>query len=61
MDLGEEDGGADALGCHHIGVRARDTFDEPVESESSQVIGHLVHAVVVAEESGHLDGYSIAL
>jgi hypothetical protein len=31
----------------------RDTFDEPMQPEATQVIGHLVHAVVVAEESGH--------
>ena len=53
MDFGEEDGGSDSFGCHHIGVGVRHALDQAVESESAQVIGHLVHAVVVAEESGH--------
>ena len=53
MDLGEEDGRSDPFGCYHVGIGVRHAFDQSVEPESAQVIGHLVHAVVVAEESGH--------
>ena len=31
----------------------RDPFDEAVEAEAAQVVGHLIGAVVPAEESGH--------
>jgi len=52
-ELGEEDRDAFArFGCD-VGIRAGDLFDEPVETEASQVVGHLVPRVVAAEESGN--------
>jgi hypothetical protein len=47
-----EDGDADAFGGEHVGVGAWQAFDEPVQSEATQVVGHLRRGVVAAEESG---------
>ena len=52
MDFGVEDGDAGAVGGEGVGVGVRDPFDEAVEAEAAQVVGHLVGGVVLAEESG---------
>ena len=54
MELGVEDGDADALGSHGVRVRPGGALDQPVETKATQVITHLRRAVVPAEESGHL-------
>ena len=52
MELGVEHGDADAVGGEAVGVGVGDAFDEAVESEAAQVVGHLVGGVVGVEESG---------
>ena len=54
LQLGVEDGDADALGGEGVGVGARCSLDEAVEAEAAQVVAHLRGAVVPAEESGHM-------
>ena len=41
--LAEEDGGAEPVVGGPVAVRAGDAFDEPVEPEAAQVVGHLPH------------------
>jgi hypothetical protein len=53
VNLGVEDGDADAVGGEGVGVGVRDPFDETVEAQPAKVVGHLVGGVVVAEESGN--------
>ncbi len=52
VELGEEDGHPDALRREGVGVGVGNSFDQPVETETAQVIGHLIGAVVPTEESG---------
>ena len=52
VELGVEDRGSDAFGGGAVGVGVGDLLDEAVESEASQVVAHLVGAVVRVEESG---------
>jgi hypothetical protein len=54
VELGVEDGDADAFGSHGVRVRPVRALDQSVEAETAQVITHLRRGVVLAEESGHL-------
>jgi hypothetical protein len=54
VELGVEDGNADAFGRHGVRVRPRHALNQSVETESAQVITHLRRAVVTAEESGDM-------
>jgi hypothetical protein len=48
---GEERRGAKAEGRDAIAPRARDSLDEPVEAESSQVVAHLALRVLAGNEA----------
>lgn len=52
---GVEAGGSPAQGCGLVAVGVGDAFDEPVEAEAAQVVGHLAGGDVFgggAEEFG---------
>ena len=51
LDFGVEHDGPSSAG-ELVGVGATDLVDQVVESEASQVVGHLVGAVGLTEESG---------
>jgi len=59
FELGGEDREADALLGGDVGVRVRDPFDQPVEAEATQVVGHLAPGVLRAEESGRQPGMAL--
>ena len=52
MDLCVEDGEAGAVGGEGIGVGSGLSGDEAVESQSSQVVAHVVGGVVHVEQAG---------
>src|SRR6266511_356324 len=53
VELGIEDGDADALGGEHVAVGVLDAADEAVEAQASQVVGHLPVAVGGAEQTAN--------
>lgn len=53
VNLGEEDGDAEALGRRGVGVGARQTGYEAVQAEATEVVGHLGRRVGVAKQAGH--------
>src|SRR5208282_1577584 len=62
MELGVEDGDADAVGRECVAVGARRALDQPVcvEAEAAQVVAHLPGAVAGAEESGDVPAKALA-
>jgi hypothetical protein len=56
VDLGVEDGDADAVCGEHVVVGVREPADQAVEPQPTQVVGHLAGGVLrAAEEPGHQD------
>ena len=55
VDLGVEDGDADAVRGEGVAVGVREAVDESGQAEAAEVVGHLAGAVVAAEESGDQD------
>jgi hypothetical protein len=55
VDLGVEDGDADAVGGEGVAVGVGQAADEPGQAQPAQVVGHLSGAVVAAEQSGGQD------
>src|SRR6266851_6062067 len=60
MELGVEDGDADALGGEGVAVGARRALGQAVEAQTAQVVAHLRGAVVAAEESGDMPAKAFA-
>ena len=54
VDLGVEDGDADAVGGRHIHVRAWLAADQALAAEATQAIRHLRRGIGAGEESGYL-------
>src|SRR6185437_12461623 len=54
VELGVEDGDADALGGEDIAVAAGQALDESVQAQAAQVVAHVGAGVGVAEQSGDL-------
>ena len=52
MEFGVEDRDAGPVGGEGVGVGSGESFDEAVETEAAQVVGHLAGGVVGVEESG---------
>src|SRR6266536_481959 len=55
VDLGVEDGDADAVRGEHVAVGVREPADEAVEAQPPQVVGHLPRGVSAAEQPGDQD------
>jgi hypothetical protein len=52
VELGVEDGDADAVGGEGVAVAAGQPLDEPGQAQSPEVVGHLAGALVAAEQPG---------
>jgi hypothetical protein len=50
-----EDRDVDVVGCEHVSVGVGDAADHAVEAQPAQVLGHLVCAVIAAEQPGDQD------